>query len=200
MSAPETNALLPAPVRITTRTEPSSENSSRISPNPVHISSDIALRFSGWLNVISPTPSSFAASILPPACSRVTPPPGKSFISDRSLIAHLSDLVGAVADRCQHLVRARSHLRRRQADILGEPGDADRRGYHFGIADHRRVHFGGHAEMLHLRIGEHLVDRVDRPARYAGALQQFDPVVRRLVPRHVADCRVDLLAVLAARD
>ncbi len=47
MSAPETNALLPAPVRITTRTDPSSANSSRMSPNPVHISSDIALRFSG---------------------------------------------------------------------------------------------------------------------------------------------------------
>src|SRR5271169_2160346 len=174
MSAPETNALCPAPVRITTRTDPSSVNSSRISPNPVHISSDIALRFSGWLNVISPTPSSFAASILPPAYSRVTPPLGKSFISDRSIPAHLGDLVGGIPHRCQHLIGARSHLRRRQADVLGEAGDADRRGHHLRVTDHRRVHLGRHAEMLHLRIGEYLVDRVNRPARHAGAFQQLD--------------------------
>ena len=36
-------------------------------------------------------------------------------------------------------------------------------------------------QMLHLRIGEHLVDRVDRPARHAGAFEQLDPVFRRLV-------------------
>src|SRR4029077_12956982 len=111
-----TNALWPAPDRITTRTDPSSANSSRISPSPVHISSDIALRFSGWLNVISPTPSSFAASIFPAAYSRVTPPPGKSFISDRSLLAHVGDLVLGVAHRGEHLVGARAHLRRRVAD------------------------------------------------------------------------------------
>src|SRR5579872_516381 len=110
MSAPDTKALLPAPVRITTRTDESSANSSRISPSPVHISSDMALRFSGWLNVTSPTPSSFAASIFPAAYSRVTPPAGKSFISDRSLLAHLGDLLGGVADRGQHFVGARSHL------------------------------------------------------------------------------------------
>src|SRR5712692_1799119 len=67
ISAPEMNALLPAPVRTTTRTELSSRNSSRISPNPAHISTDIALSFSGWLNVITPTPSSHADNILPPA-------------------------------------------------------------------------------------------------------------------------------------
>src|SRR3984957_10669426 len=116
MSAPETNALLPAPVRITTLTLLSSENSSRMSPSPVHISIDMALRFSGWLKVISPTPSSFAASILPPAYSRVTPPPGSVSISDRPLPAHVGDLVGAIPDRSQHLFGALAEFRRRLAD------------------------------------------------------------------------------------
>src|SRR6478736_3321737 len=185
MSAPETNALWPAPVRITTRTDPSSANSSRMAPNPVHISSDMALRFSGWLNVISPTPSSFAASIFPAAYSRVMPPLGKSFISDRSLLAHLGDLVRRISDRGQHFVGARSHFRRRQADVLVEAGDADGRGHHVGVADYRRVHLGRHSEMLHLRVGEYLIDAVDRPARHAGAFQQLDPVFGRLVLRHL---------------
>ena len=72
MSAPETNALLPAPVRITQLTLLSSLNSSMMSPRPVHISMDMALRFSGWLKVIRPTPSSFAANIFPLAKARVS--------------------------------------------------------------------------------------------------------------------------------
>src|SRR5438552_1754535 len=36
-----------------------------------HISTDTALRFSGWLNVTTPIPSRLAARILPPAYSRV---------------------------------------------------------------------------------------------------------------------------------
>ena len=67
ISAPETNALSPAPVSTTTRTASSAANASRISTSPCHISIDMALRFSGWLNVTSPTPPSLDASILPPA-------------------------------------------------------------------------------------------------------------------------------------
>ncbi len=69
MSAPDTKALSPAPVRTTTRTAGSSAQPSRIADSPSHISTDMALRFSGWLKVIRPTPSAAWASILPPACS-----------------------------------------------------------------------------------------------------------------------------------
>src|SRR5579859_7134139 len=69
MSAPETKARVPAPVSATTRTPSSAAKSSRISASPLHISTDIALCFSGWLNVMSPMPACLSASILPPAYS-----------------------------------------------------------------------------------------------------------------------------------
>ena len=60
ISAPETNALSPAPTMITTRTSGSSRNSTNALPSPSHISSDMALRFSGLLKVMTPTPSADA--------------------------------------------------------------------------------------------------------------------------------------------
>src|ERR1700677_1654324 len=150
MSAPETNALLPAPVRITTRTELSSANSSRISPKPTHISTHMALRFSGWLKVTSPIPSSFAASILPPAYSTEVPPLTIASISDRSLLAHVRDLGVRVTDRVQHFVRAGARFRCRNADILRETGDVDRRCHHLLGADRRACHRPRHAQMFHL--------------------------------------------------
>ena len=39
-----------------------------------------------------------------------------------------------------------------------------------------RLHALRDAEMLDLRIGEDLVDRVDRPARHAGLVEALDPV------------------------
>src|ERR1700761_7105769 len=67
MSAPDTKALSPAPTRITTRTSGSSRNSVRTWPTPSHISSDIALRFSGLLKVRTPTPSLMLLRIFPSA-------------------------------------------------------------------------------------------------------------------------------------
>src|SRR6267142_6862694 len=67
MSAPETNALSPAPTRITTRTSGSSRNSTRARPSPCHMSSDMALRFAGLLKVMTPTPSVTLCRILPSA-------------------------------------------------------------------------------------------------------------------------------------
>src|SRR5580700_5511819 len=197
ISAPETKALLPAPVRITTRTELSSANSSRISPSPTHISTDMALRFSGWLKVTSPTPSSFAASILPPAHSMETPPLTIVSISDRSLFAHVRNLRIRIADGVQHLIRARTRLRCRHTDVLREPRDVDRRGHHLRAAAPRARHLPRHAQMFHLRIGKRLVDGVDRPARNPGPLEQLDPVIGRLRLGDLADRRVDLLARLA---
>jgi hypothetical protein len=50
MSAPETNALPPAPVSTTQRSESSRLKSSMMRPIATHISSDIALWRSGLLN------------------------------------------------------------------------------------------------------------------------------------------------------
>src|SRR6266403_1198599 len=67
ISAPETNALSPAPTRTTTRTSGSSRNSISACPSPCHMSSDMALRFSGLLKVMTPTPSVMLCRILPSA-------------------------------------------------------------------------------------------------------------------------------------
>src|SRR3954447_11222140 len=67
MSAPDTKALPPPPRRITTRTVASSRKAVSASPNPSHISSDIALRLSGLLKVITPTPLAVCLRILPSA-------------------------------------------------------------------------------------------------------------------------------------
>ena len=57
MSAPETNALPPAPTSSTTFTATSSRRIVKAVPSASHISSDIALRLSGLLKVIVPTAS-----------------------------------------------------------------------------------------------------------------------------------------------
>ena len=67
ISAPETNALSPAPTMITTRTSGLSRSSISALPSPSHISSDMALRFSGLLKVMMPTPSVTLCRILPSA-------------------------------------------------------------------------------------------------------------------------------------
>src|SRR6266702_437763 len=67
MSAPETNALSPAPTRITTRTSGLSRRSVSASPSPSHISSYMALRLAGLLKVMTPMPSVIAERILPSA-------------------------------------------------------------------------------------------------------------------------------------
>src|SRR5580658_8484464 len=109
MSAPETNALSPEPDNTTTLIVSSASNPLRISPNPIHISMDMALRFSGWLKVINPMPPSRAASILPLAYSVV---PTFSSISDCSPLAHRGDLGIGVADRLHDLVLMLAGIRR----------------------------------------------------------------------------------------
>src|SRR5262249_6740749 len=60
------------------------------------------------------------------------------------------------------------------------------------------MHRRRHAEVAHLRIGEHLVDVVDRAAGNPGTLEQLDPVLRRLMFGDLADRGVDRGAVRAA--
>ena len=69
MSAPDTNALSPAPVITATRTAGSPSQPSRMVARPSHMATDMALRRSGWLKVSSPTPSDTDASSFPDAYS-----------------------------------------------------------------------------------------------------------------------------------
>src|SRR5579862_3480159 len=55
------------------------------------------------------------------------------------------------------------------------------------------------AEMLHLRIGEHFVDGIDRPARTAGRVQALDPLRAGAADEALVDVNVERVAVLRAR-
>src|SRR6202040_4159849 len=62
-------------------------------------------------------------------------------------------------------------------------------------AEARAAHRRRHAEVAHLRIGENLVDVIDRAAGNSGAFEQLDPVLRRLMTGDLADHGVDRGAV-----
>src|SRR5216683_6532983 len=64
MSAPETNALPPAPVTTMTRIASSFSKSSMICATACHMSSETALWRAGLLKMMRPTAPSFSASIL----------------------------------------------------------------------------------------------------------------------------------------
>ena len=170
ISAPDTNALLPAPIRITTRTDVVARIRRGSRPARVHISSDMALRFSGWLKVISPMPSSFAASILPPAYSTVMP---------TGMSHHLRSLPSCASRRSRRRCsRPTSAFRpgARPASGVGRRMSLEKPEMLIAEATTSasptiRTDASSVAmpQMFHLRIGEHLVDRVDRPARNAVA-------------------------------
>ena len=71
------------------------------------------------------------------------------------------DLIGMLADRG----RVALHTR-------GRAGEAHRLRQHLQFAEMRRGHLRRHAEMPHLRIGEHLVDGIDRPAGQPASLKR----------------------------
>ena len=58
----------------------------------------------------------------------------------------------------------------------------------------------GDAEMLHLRVGEGLVDRVDRPARHAHFVQPLDPIGVWVLADDLVQMRIQRRAVLGAGD
>ena len=53
--------------------------------------------------------------------------------------------------------------------------------------------------MLHLRVGEHLVDGIDRAARHAGFVQAFDPIGAAAAGEITVDFDIERVAVLRAR-
>ena len=56
-----------------------------------------------------------------------------------------------------------------------------------------------HAEMLDLRVGEHLVDRIDRPARHAGLVQALDPLGAGSAGHVRVDLGIERVAIFRAR-
>src|SRR5665213_1946470 len=100
----------------------------------------------------------------------------------QDLVAVLAEVGGGVA----HAGRFRRlhHVDRLADDLqFAEP-----------LVIHRPRHF----EVLDLRVGEGLVDRVERAARHADLVQQLDPIDARFLLGDLAQHLVELLAVLRA--
>src|SRR5215207_9262240 len=123
MSAPDANALPPAPVTTITRTDGSALKSAMISSAASHMSSEMALWRSGLLKIIQPTPSALR-DIIRSLGMRVS--------SNDVLALQPLDVGVAVAEIAQHLDgvlagrrRMRCHLARRAAQRhrLPEVGD-----------------------------------------------------------------------------
>ena len=78
-----------------------------------------------------------------------------------------------------HVDRLADHLLRAELRVSDRPGDP---------------------EMLDLRIGEGLVDRIDRPARHAGLVEPLDPISVGMLPDELGEMRIERRPVFGARD
>src|ERR1700733_4888990 len=206
MSAPDTNALPPAPVSTTTRTSLSAAKASSASLVACHISSDTALWRNGLLKVTRPTPASLRARILSVgdivfiSCFAVI----ASFVcSDRLGLAQRGNLALGKAEFLEHRAgmfalagrppdqaggRARErHRLRKKRERLRLP-------FALPAADGLRDF-----EMPHLRIGKHLVDGINRAARHPGGVEQLDPLGAAMAVEGTLDLGVERVAILGSR-
>ncbi len=81
---------------------------------------------------------------------------------------------------------------------LRGPAHDDRLADQLDVAALVRMHGLGEPELAHLRVGEHLIDGVDRPARHPGLVQQLDPVRAGLATQDRGELGVQRIAVLRA--
>src|SRR5207244_2400587 len=121
-----------------------------------------ALSFSGRFNVTSPT--------RPRRSSRIG-----SICSDDSFAVEAGDVIGAIAELQEDLVRVLPVLRRR-------PRDFRRRALHLHawgeqplVSEHRVVHFGDDRQRLHLLVGKTLFDVQHRSGRHTCLRQHLYP-------------------------
>src|SRR5215831_7750141 len=91
-------------------------------------------------------------------------------------LAQRRDLCLAEAQARQHILCRFPRLGRGPAHPARRAGECHRLAYQPNLAQSGMAEATGNAEVLHLRIGEDLVDPVDRAAGHAGPVQPFDPV------------------------
>ena len=89
-------------------------------------------------------------------------------------------------------------LGRRRHYRRGRAREPRRLAQHLEAAELRVLDRRGGAEMAHLRIGEHLVDTIDRPAGHARAVEDLDPFGARLLLQAFVERGVQARAVLGA--
>src|SRR5439155_15934592 len=114
-------------------------------------------------------------------------------------LAQHRDLAAGKTEFLQHLFGLLAEFRRARRHRAWRA----RQGH--GLADQLNVpvlvigHVLRDAEMLDLRILEHLVDGIDRTTGHAGVVQFLDPGLRRFFLGELVDHRVQRVAVLRAR-
>src|SRR6056297_35985 len=171
MSAPETKALPPAPDRMRIRTLSSAAKRAVADSTASHISSDTALRFSGWLKMIraiSPDCSVMILSVMGPSvfCRRLGGARG----------FHLGELCIAQADLGQDLGAMLARLGRRRGDMAAGAAHDDGLAHQFRLAPLLAGDGLSQAKVAHLRIAEDLPDIVDLAGGNARLGEQIDPV------------------------
>src|SRR6266481_2970748 len=114
--------------------------------------------------------------------------------------AQIGDRGIVVAELAQHLARVLAEVGRwAQLVGLGCAGHVDRLADGLQRAELWMVDRPRHFQMLDLRVGEGLVDRVDRPARHTDFVHQLDPIVGGAPLGDLADPLVERLPVFRTR-
>src|SRR6516164_3204726 len=108
---------------------------------------------------------------------RRSPRPASPPASDDAALTQSLDRRGVVAELAQHRFGVLALIGGR-AQLVGLRVEAhmDRLADHPLRSELGVIDWLGDAEMLDLRVGKGLVDRVDWPARHAGLGQQLDPI------------------------
>src|SRR4051812_2318197 len=115
--------------------------------------------------------------------------------SDRVGLAQGGDLLCAVAELLEHRAGVLAERGRRRVELARRAREPER------LADQRELalfHRLRHADMLDLRVGEHLVDRIDRPARHPRLVEPVDPLGAAALDRMPVDLGIERVAVLGA--
>src|SRR5712672_2514606 len=115
--------------------------------------------------------------------------------SNRIGLAQGGDLLCAVAELLEHRASVLAELGRRRVQLAGRARQRE------GLADQRELallHRLRHADMLDLRVGEHLVDRIDRSARHARLVEPVDPLGAAALDGVPVDLGIERVAVLRA--
>src|SRR5581483_4442242 len=186
-----------------TSTFGSSRKSRQAAASCARISVPSAFMRSGRFSRTTITPSAFSVSTNVISVRPVLrvfdlrgAPPGASprdrrlLHADRAALLELGDLVGGETKLDQHLLGVAARDGRGGAERGRRARKAHRRADDRQRAVHRAHDGLRHLQVLHLRIGERLVDRVDRAGGDADVVQLLD----ELVHRHLAHLRVDRLA------
>src|ERR1700732_1951726 len=228
MSPPEKKARPPAPLTTMTRIASSRSKLSMICVTASHISSETALCRAGLLKIRRPMPPSFSAIILlvmgwssmgltssiytfaviasvakqsraVEIAASPSAPRNDALGLHGFAGAQLGDGRVVIAEPAQYLLGMLTEVRgRAQFCGLRRASHVDRLADHFDRPEFRMIDRTGHFEVLDLRVGKGLVDRIDRPARDADLVHQFDQIGGRAPFGNFADPLVERLAVLRA--